>query len=367
MAWDAAFVLVNLIAFGGWAALVLLPRLTSVSTLVLYLGVGLLCVAYTVTFVSVFGGLVDPHRLPGVPPPDLTDYSIAGLRPLFLSDAGILIGWTHYLAFDLFVGRWIADDADRKGYSRLARDSVPLCDAHGWPDRPPRLAHCAGQNARSKCEMSDRRFYEGPAGADSRRSAPAASRNREPIAQVLEDWLPERGLVLEIASGTGEHALFFAERFPGLDWQPSDSDPDSLNSIAAWRAEADLPNLREPIALDASAPDWPIEQADAVLSINMVHISPWRSALGLLDGAARLLSPGAPLILYGPWIADDIVTAPSNLAFDAELKRRNPEWGLRRVEDFAQAASKRGLELAQTVAMPANNFMLLLRRMKAPR
>jgi hypothetical protein len=121
MAWDAAFVLVNLIAFCGWAALVLLPRLTSVSALVLYLAVGLLCVAYTVTFVAVFGGLVDPHRLPGVPPPDLTDYSIAGLRPLFMSDAGILIGWTHYLTFDLFVGRWIAADADRKGYSRLAQ------------------------------------------------------------------------------------------------------------------------------------------------------------------------------------------------------------------------------------------------------
>jgi SAM-dependent methyltransferase len=215
--------------------------------------------------------------------------------------------------------------------------------------------------------MNDRRFYGGPAGADSRRSAPAASRNREPIAEVLEDWLPENGLVLEVASGTGEHALFFAERFRGLEWQPSDSDADALKSIAAWRAEVELPNLREPIALDAGATDWPIEQAEALLSINMVHISPWQSALGLLDGAARLLPPGAPLILYGPWIADGIATAPSNLAFDADLKRRNPQWGLRRIEDFAQAASERGLELAQTVAMPANNFMLLMRRMASPR
>jgi len=207
----------------------------------------------------------------------------------------------------------------------------------------------------------DRRFYEAPA-SEARRSAPAALRNREPIAEILDEWLPSTGVVLEIASGTGEHVVHFAERFPHLQWQPSDLDPGALVSIAAWRDAARLPNVRSPLVLDASSPDWPIERADAVLSINMVHISPWESALGLANGAARLLAPGSPLILYGPWIKDDIETAPSNLAFDADLKRRDPQWGLRRVEDFAAAAEQRGLTLEATRVMPANNLMLLLRR-----
>jgi SAM-dependent methyltransferase len=207
----------------------------------------------------------------------------------------------------------------------------------------------------------ERRFYEAPA-AGARRSAPAALRNREPIAEMLEQWLPESGLVLEIASGTGEHAVHFAGRFPQLEWQPSDLHPDALASIRAWRAEAGLPNMREPLTIDASSASWPIDEADAVLSINMVHISPWTSALGLLDGAARILSPGAPLIMYGPWLKDDVPTAPSNLAFDADLKRRDPAWGLRRVEDFAAVAGERGLRLIETRLMPANNMMLLLRR-----
>ena len=215
--------------------------------------------------------------------------------------------------------------------------------------------------------MGDRRFYEAPAGDAIRRSAPAALRNREPIAEVLADWLPPSGLVLEIASGTGEHAVFFAERFPQLEWQPSDLHSDALASIAAWRAAADLPNVRPPIVIDASQPDWPVERADAVLSINMVHISPWESALGLLDGAARLLPPGGPLILYGPWLTDAIPTAPSNLAFDSDLRRRDPSWGLRRVEDFAAAAGERGLGLVETRPMPANNLMLLLQNAATPR
>jgi SAM-dependent methyltransferase len=211
--------------------------------------------------------------------------------------------------------------------------------------------------------MGDRRrFYEG-ALTGQRRSAPAALRNREPIAQVLEEWLPGKGLVLEIASGTGEHSTYFAQRFPKIDWQPSDLHPDALRSIEAWREAVALPNVRAPVALDAAASDWPVARADAVLSINMVHISPWRSALGLLDGAARVLPNGGPLILYGPWLHDDRPTAPSNLAFDGDLKARDSEWGLRRVEDFAAAASERGLALEQTKAMPANNLMLLLRRL----
>ena len=207
----------------------------------------------------------------------------------------------------------------------------------------------------------DRRFYEARSSA-GRRSAPAALRNREPIADVLRDWLPTHGLVLEIASGTGEHAAYFAEAFPNLEWQPSDMHADALASIAAWRDEANLSNLREPLVLDASMRAWPIAAADAVLNINMVHISPWSAALGLLDGAARLLGPGAPLVLYGPWLSVEIATAQSNLDFDSDLKRRDPEWGLRTVEDFGAEAGKRGLALAERRPMPANNLMLLLRR-----
>jgi SAM-dependent methyltransferase len=230
----------------------------------------------------------------------------------------------------------------------------------------------------------ERRFYES-ATTGARRSAPAVARNRAPIAEVLADWLPERGLVLEIASGTGEHAAFFADRFPDFEWQPSDIHPDALSSIAAWREEGGLPNLKSPIVIDASKPDWPIDRADAVLSIkmdsdscddakpagkggfdvvlnlNMVHISPWSAALGLLDGAARVLKPGGALILYGPWLRADVETAPSNVAFDQQLRERAPEWGLRRVEDFDAAASDRGFQLEQTRAMPANNLMLLFR------
>jgi SAM-dependent methyltransferase len=209
------------------------------------------------------------------------------------------------------------------------------------------------------------RFYEAP-GTAARRSAPAALRNREPIAKVLSEWLPDSGLVLEIASGTGEHAMFFAERFPNLEWQPSDVHPDALESIRAWRAEAGLSNLHEPVVIDAVSSDWPVKAADAILSINMVHISPWASALGLLDGAARLLAPGAPLILYGPWLSEGAEVAPSNLAFDSDLKSRDPEWGLRTVEDFASEASARSFELAGRKPMPANNLMMLFRNGTGP-
>ena len=210
--------------------------------------------------------------------------------------------------------------------------------------------------------MTDRRFYEDEDPGSRCRSAPAAMRNRKPIAEVLAEWLPEAGTVLEIASGTGEHAAFLAEAFPVLEWQPSDSHPDALASIAGWRSQAELENLRDPMTIDAAAPCWPIDRADAILCINMVHISPWDSALGLLDGAARLLSDGAPLILYGPWIVDGVDTAPSNLAFDADLKRRDPSWGLRLLSDFRAEANARGLIFADRKDMPANNVMLLFRR-----
>lgn len=195
-----------------------------------------------------------------------------------------------------------------------------------------------------------------------RRRAPAASRNVEPIGDVLEEWLPKNGLVLEVASGTGEHALAFARRFPALTWQPSDPDPLALASIAAW-AENGPVNLLAPMELDAASPIWPVESADCLLNINMVHISPWLAALGLLDGAHRLLGPGAPLIVYGPWFEEGVDPAPSNVAFDRDLRARNPGWGLRTVEQFAAEADRRGLKLVERRHMPANNLMLLFERL----
>lgn len=209
--------------------------------------------------------------------------------------------------------------------------------------------------------MTDRRPYEAPAGQGHRRSAPAALRNMAPMGDVLAEWLPARGTVLELASGTGEHALAFARRFPQLDWQPSDIAPEALRSVADWRQDAPG-NLRAPVPLDVAAGPWPQEAFAAMLAINLLHISPWETTLGLLDGAARGLAPGAPLILYGPWIEDEVETAPSNLAFDADLRRRDPRWGLRRVADLRRAADARGLALNGRVAMPANNIMLRLRR-----
>jgi hypothetical protein len=199
-------------------------------------------------------------------------------------------------------------------------------------------------------------YNVGDLGKGLKRRAPAAARNVGPIGDVLEEWLPESGSVLEIASGTGEHALAFARRFPQLDWQPSDPDPEALGSIAAWQTEGPA-NLRAPIRLDVTG-DWPVDRADAILCINMVHISPWDSSLGLLDGAQRLLAHRAPLILYGPWLEAGVEAAPSNLAFDLDLKARDPRWGLRLVEDFAAEAALRGFVLAARRPMPSNNLML---------
>ena len=193
-------------------------------------------------------------------------------------------------------------------------------------------------------------------GRGVKREAPAAARNVGPIGDVLAEWQPAAGLVLEIASGTGQHALAFARRFPALEWQPSDPDPDALASIAAWQAEGP-DNLRPPIRLDVMA-DWPVESADAILCVNMVHISPWQCSFNLLDGATRLLASGAPLILYGPWLESGVEPAPSNRAFDQDLRARNPGWGLRRVEDFAAEGALRGFVLAARRPMPSNNLML---------
>lgn len=195
-----------------------------------------------------------------------------------------------------------------------------------------------------------------------KQTAPAAARNREPIAQVLAEELPQGGLVLEIAAGTGEHAVHFAAAFPVLQWQPTDPDAVALQSIAAWREEAGLPNLRAPLALDAASAQWPLSAADAVVCVNMIHISPWASAEGLFAGAARLLGQGAPLVLYGPYLEDDVETAPSNLAFDQWLKDKDPRFGIRRIEDVDALAAWHGFTRTRRVEMPANNLMLTYRK-----
>ncbi len=190
----------------------------------------------------------------------------------------------------------------------------------------------------------------------------AAERNREPITQVLREILPSAGLALEVASGSGEHALHFAEAFPKLLWQPTDAEPAALRSIEARRSQSGRFNLLPPVSLDVRAAQWPVAQADAVLCINMVHISPWSATCGLMRGAARLLPPGGTLYLYGPYFQDGVETEPSNLAFDADLKSRNPEWGLRRVEQIIAEAEDQGLALDRIVPMPANNLSAVFRK-----
>lgn len=195
-----------------------------------------------------------------------------------------------------------------------------------------------------------------------KRFAPAAARNREPIAAVLARELPEEGLVLEVASGTGEHAVHFAQTWPGLRWQPTDPDADALASIAAWRDQAGLPNLLPPMQLDAAARDWPIARAEALVCINMIHISPVAATHGLFAGAERVLPSGAPLALYGPYIEQDVPTAQSNLVFDADLKARNPLWGLRDLAWVDEIAAGHGFARSRRVDMPANNLVVVYRR-----
>lgn len=182
-------------------------------------------------------------------------------------------------------------------------------------------------------------WMPGDDGAE-RKHAPATLRNREPIGKVLHEELPVTGKVLEVASGSGEHCAFFAGLFPGHIWQPTDPDLSALGSIASWCAGLD--NVLPPLALDAASGNWPVDAADAVLCINMAHISPWEATLGLVTGARRRLSVGAPLILYGPWRREGVATAPSNEAFDASLKARDPRWGLRRVSSASSCNSACG-------------------------
>ncbi len=190
-------------------------------------------------------------------------------------------------------------------------------------------------------------------------TSPSVVRNRDPILAILRRLLPQTGTVLEIASGTGEHAVCFATALPHLSWQPTDYDEQALNSIAAHRATSRLSNLLAPVTLDASAPEWPVEQADAILAINMVHISPWRTTQGLMAGAGRVLPPGGVLYLYGAYKENGVHTAASNEAFDHDLRRRNPEWGVRDLEEAAELAEAHQLEIVERLPMPANNLSLV--------
>lgn len=198
-------------------------------------------------------------------------------------------------------------------------------------------------------------------GADgpTKRHAPATLRNRDAICHVLGELLPTSGTVLEVASGTGEHVVHFAAAFPHLVWQPSDLEPAGLQSIAEWTTEAALPNIRPPLLLNASMADWPIDCVNAILCINMIHIAPWEATLGLFAGAARHLTIGGLLYLYGPFFEADVETAQSNLDFDASLRARNPEWGVRNKDDVCSAAGKQRFVVKKRIEMPANNISLV--------
>jgi SAM-dependent methyltransferase len=194
------------------------------------------------------------------------------------------------------------------------------------------------------------------------RSALAAARNREPILQVLRDCLPRPARVLEIASGTGEHAVWFSGALPELTWQPTDRDPEALRSIAAWRDSTSPPNLLPPLPLDAAADTWPVAQADAVIAINMIHIAPWIATQGLIAGAARVLTSGGLLYLYGPFREGGVHTGAGNAAFDADLRARDPSWGIRDLDEIAALACRHGFMAPERIAMPANNLSVVFRR-----
>jgi SAM-dependent methyltransferase len=195
--------------------------------------------------------------------------------------------------------------------------------------------------------------------SDPRLYYPHVAHNREPILEVLRRVLPPRGLVLEVASGSGEHAACFAKGLPALSWQPTDTDPEALASIAAHCAAAHAPNLLAPAALDVMSNTWPVERADALVCINMIHITPWAASEGLMAGARRTVRDGGVVYLYGPYQIDGRHTAPSNQEFDASLRRRNAQWGVRDLTLVTDLATRHGLALAETVPMPANNLSVI--------
>ena len=198
-----------------------------------------------------------------------------------------------------------------------------------------------------------------------KRFSPAAERNRGPIAEALADVLPATGLVLEVASGTGQHAAALGAAFPALTWQPSERSEADFPSIEAWSREARVANVRAPVALDVTSETWPIDHCDAILVCNMIHIAPFTACEGLMRGAAALLSAGAPLCLYGPFFLPGVATAPSNLAFDESLRSRDPSWGIRSLEEVDAEAAGRGFQREALRALPANNVLVVYRRKAA--
>jgi SAM-dependent methyltransferase len=197
---------------------------------------------------------------------------------------------------------------------------------------------------------------------DARLVSSAADRNKQPILDVLARALPKSGLVLEIAAGSGQHAVHFARALPMLTWQPTDADADARESIAAWADDAALPNLMPPLALDVRDEPWPLRHADAIVCVNMIHISPWAATLALMRGAGAILPAGGVLYLYGPYRVSERPTAPSNAAFDASLRAQNPEWGLRDLGEVVKVAHGAGLRLIETAAMPANNLSVVFEK-----
>ncbi len=200
---------------------------------------------------------------------------------------------------------------------------------------------------------------------DARLFSPSAARNRDPLLEVLQQVLPPKGRLLEIASGTGEHAVHVCTALPQITWQPSELAAEALKSIAAWQAATGLANLKSPLRLDVTSPHWWREAEgpfDTVLSLNMIHIAPWEAAVGLIEGAGQVLSPGGALVLYGPFSKGGIHTAPSNEEFDTSLKSRDRRWGVRDLGDVSSLAAQSGLDFGQEVAMPANNLTLVFRK-----
>ena len=196
----------------------------------------------------------------------------------------------------------------------------------------------------------------------------AAERNRQPILQVLQSLLPAHGSALEVASGTGQHIAYFAAALPGWTWQPSDAQSDSFGAITAWCQDAGVPNVRPPLLLDVLATRWPSAKPafampfDLIYCANMLHIAPWACCAALMQGAARHLAPHGRLVTYGPYLEDGVPTAPGNTAFDANLRQRNPAWGIRRLDAVAREAAHAGLRLAARHALPANNLLLVFER-----
>ena len=201
---------------------------------------------------------------------------------------------------------------------------------------------------------------------DARQYAPATQRNREPIFEILSRVLVQKSNILEIASGTGEHAVYFASRLKSYRWIPSDTNPTSWESIVAWKQAEAVANLEQPLSIDVTQANWQQQVAelniDAIVNINMIHIAPWQACLGLMTGAGQILPPGGVLYLYGPYKRNGEHIAPSNANFDRSLRDRNSEWGVRDLEAVEEAAAAENLRLQQVIEMPANNLSVIFSR-----